>query len=106
ARCQPVAPAGPAGDRATVTSRGERWDLRLRRRSAPELTQDVLEDAAVAVVLDLVGGVDPDPAGQLPVVGAHGDLTGEAVGAGALQPGDGEGLVPGEARRVDRPLAG
>src|SRR4029450_4027050 len=70
-----------------------------------ELTQDVLEDATVAVVLDLVGGVDPDPAGELVVVGADGDLAGEAVGAGTLQAGDLEGLVAGEAEGLDR-LAG
>ena len=63
----------------------------------PELAQDVLEDAAVAVVLDLVRGVDPDPAGELLVVGPDGDLAGKGVGPGALKAGDLEGLVPGEA---------
>src|SRR6266516_1144918 len=63
---------------------------RLLQRAVPaaELAQDVAEDAAVAVVLDLVGGVDADLGAELLVVGADGDLLDPVAGAGALQAGD------------------
>src|SRR5215217_9108207 len=67
-----------------------------------QLPQHEGKDAAVLVVLDLLGGVDPHPRGELLVARTHGDLLGLAV----ADPDDRELLLAGEAERFDRVAVG
>src|SRR5690606_19455318 len=74
---------------------------------ADQLAQHVLQDAAVAVVVGLTGGVDPDHGVELDAgVGGHLDGGGDAALVELGHAGDGEGLLTGEAQRVGRPPLG
>src|SRR5215510_1378086 len=70
--------------------------------SAAELAQDELEDAAVAEVLHLVGGVDADLGVELLAIGTDGDLAREVARPSVLEPDHVECLVPNQAQRLDR----
>ena len=70
--------------------------MKPRSLARQETAEHVLEDPAVLEVLDLLGGVDPHPGGELLVVRADGDL----LGLAALDAGDGELLLAGQAERL------
>src|ERR1700751_5971604 len=69
-------------------------------RGLTQRPQDVLHDAAVAVVVGFAGGVDPDRRGEALAVGSHHDFVrntpvvelGDALDAEGLLAGEAEGL--------------
>src|SRR5690606_18789024 len=93
--------------------RRERTDVCCSRGpTIQEIAQDVLQDATMAVVVDLLGRVDPDQDGELDhfaigTSGPHHDVSpgGKALLDGAGQADDIEGLGAIESKRIDRRAA-
>src|SRR5680860_1748030 len=82
-------------------SAGRSSTLRRAPVSALEhLAQHVRQDPAMPVVGRLRRGVDPHPGGQVPYLAVgldpDGDLAGQLLGV--LEPGDGVGLLTGQAQ--------